>query len=106
MTILDALKSHVKYPLGNDLFSVILITRALKGDDYFDSGVAKSFSFLGARADCYKELVVSPDISQGGISISAGEKERIITIANDMYKTIGETIIGEFEQPTITPIYE
>lgn len=106
MTVLDALKSLVKYPLNDDLFSVILVSRGLSEATLFSLEISKSTAFIGARADCLKELVASPDLSQGGISISVGERSSILMIANDLYDSIGEATIGESEKSSVSVYYE
>lgn len=104
-TTLDALKSMVKYPLEDDLFETTLTIRGLDGEAEFNQQVGTSKEFIGARADLLIHLVDSPNVSEGGLTISLTEKKQIISIANRLYRNIGESIYTE-NQPTVTPYYE
>lgn len=101
MTVFEALKSKIKYPLSDDLINSILIERGLKGTDEYTHEVAKSNEFKGARADCYKELIDAINVGEGGMSISLSDKELILDMANSIYKEIGEPQYGK-EQSSVT----
>lgn len=101
MTVFEALKAKVKYPLSDDFIKSILIERGLIGGDEYTQEVAKSNEFKGARADCYKELIDAINIGEGGMSISLSDKELILDMANSIYKEIGESQYGK-EQSSVT----
>ncbi|MBO6117373.1 MAG: hypothetical protein J6P44_02395 [Bacteroidales bacterium] len=90
MTILEALKAKVSYPLTEDTLNLLLIQRELNNDDEFDASVAKSNAFQGAVADLYMQLATVPNMSEGGMSVSFNDASRFISLANKIYKNIGE----------------
>lgn len=95
MNILEALKSRVHYPLSNNTFESIITQRWIDGTDEFTTEVANSNSFKGALADVLYEVVIVPNISEGGVSISYSDKKEILKRANSLYKEIGEQPKGE-----------
>ncbi len=105
MTILDALKSKIKYPMTVDFFLSILIDRGLNGDEEYTTSVATSKEFKGARADSLIELIDTPNISEGSVSISVADKASIIVVANRLYRELGEPLY-EKPQPKVTAYYE
>lgn len=90
MTILEALKSKVKYPLSEDFFQSVLIERGFSGSEPFDKEVAQSKDFQLCRADCYIGQVDAPQIQEGNLSISLTDKSNFITLANTIYREYGE----------------
>ena len=90
MTILEALKAKVSYPLGEDALNLLLISRGLNGEDEFDVSVAKSKSFKGAVADLYLHFVTVPNVSEGGMSISYNDKNTFLSLYRALKKEIGE----------------
>ncbi len=109
MTVLEALRSLVKYPLDEGALKVVLIDRELCEYDEYCAELGKSKQFQGARADCYRELLDAPNITEGGLSISISEKAIIEKIANGIYAKIGEPLIGQdidTKTPTVTAICE
>lgn len=95
MTVLEALKSRVHYPLSGNTFESIATQRGIVTIDEFTTEVANSNSFKGALADLLYELVSVPNISEGGMSISFSEKKVILSRANSLYLEIGEQTKGE-----------
>ena len=95
MTILEALKSRVHYPLSGNTFESIATQRGIVTADEFTTEVANSKHFKGALADLLYELVAVPNISEGGVSISFAEKKYILSRANNLYNEIGEQSKGE-----------
>lgn len=95
MTILEALKSGVNYPLSSNTFIRIATQRGIVTIDEFTTEVANSNSFKGALADLLYELITVPNISEGGMSISFSEKKFILDRANSLYLEIGEQTKGQ-----------
>lgn len=102
MTVLEALKSKVKYPLTDALFQSILIERNLKAEDNYTQEVSQSNAFKGARADLLIAQIDCPQIQEGGMSISLTDKSNFIDVANTIYAEIGEPLYGQKPQPKIT----
>jgi hypothetical protein len=48
-------------------------------------------------ADCLISLIQAPNFSEGDISFSQSEKDKIFSLANSIYNAIGESerIVGE-----------
>lgn len=100
-TIKAALRDEIGYPLKGGFFENKLIERGINGDDDYTSEVAKGDSFRGAVADCIKALILSPNISEGDISISLTDKDRMLRIANSIYASIGEDSIDIADKPIV-----
>ena len=85
MTIIEALKSKVGYPLPDNSYEVAITTRGLVSVDTFDPlGSMQAFEL--AYADILSGLVTMPNsVSEGGFSISAGDREKMQGIANQIY---------------------
>ncbi len=92
-TIAQAIKDYLgnSYSLlGSGLVGNIIIERDLDPNDEFDAAIAKDKSFIGLRADCLYNLVSSPNISESDLSISLGDRNVILKMANQFYTSIGE----------------
>jgi len=101
MTILEALKSKVQYPMPDNFYQSIMVGRSIQGETEFSAEISKSKEFIGAYADCLAGLVTYPNVSEGGVSISVSDSVSLLNIANSLYKSIGENVIGK-EIPTVT----
>jgi hypothetical protein len=94
MNILTALKTKSSYPLSNDTLMAILIQRDLNSEEDFTKGIADSRMFQGAVADLYILLATQPNITEGGMSVSQNDASTFLSLANRIYKNIGETDKG------------
>lgn len=103
MTIREALRSSFPFAVGDRQLEVIAISRGLYLDDLYDPFVATSKSFDLVKADVIKMVVMTPSISEGGVSISFNEKASMISIANGIYGKYGEPLFG-LETPTVKPL--
>lgn len=101
MTILDALQAKVTYPLGRAFFETILVERSLQGGAEYTATVAKGKSFRLAVADCYKAVVLGVNITEGDLSISIPERDKLVALANSTYRLYGEEVIETSVQPKI-----
>lgn len=101
-TILEALRDEIHYPLPTGYLENKLIVRGLNKDDEFDPETARGKDFRGCVADCLVGLVTSPNISEGGVSISQTYKDQIMKIANSIYTSIGENEVTDEKEPTVT----
>lgn len=100
MTIREALFNSVSFSVSHEQAEVIAITRGLDVDDDFTSAVANSREFLLSKADMIRLVITQPNISEGGVSISFTDRKSLIGIANAIYRSYGESVIGEAE-PTV-----
>lgn len=101
MTVLEALQAKVTYPLGAAFFETILIERSLNGSRQYDLATAKSKNFRLATADCYKAVATGVNLTEGDLSISIADKDKLIALANSIYRQFGEQPIGATVQPGI-----
>lgn len=102
MTVLDALKSEVSYPVPADFFERTLIVRGLNGSDEFTQAVALGRSYRLAYADCLKRHITAVNIAESGLSISLQDRDKIAAIANSIYREYGEQEIElESAIPTV-----
>ena len=91
MTIAEALKSSVGYPLNESSIEKACIDRGLNmNDDY--TGATENIEL--ARADLLVLSVTTPSISEGGFSISFSEKKEMMAIANRIYSKYGEPVVS------------
>ena len=99
-TILQALKDEVHYNLSSGFIENRLLERGLNSEDEITIETLKDNQFKGAVADCLISLIQAPNFSEGDISLSLSDKDKILSLANSIYSSIGETanIVGE---PTV-----
>jgi hypothetical protein len=86
MTNLEAIKGRLNYPLSSNSFILALTDRGLTHSDTY----AKSQAFDLAYADAITTIVTTPNISEGGYSVSMSDKENLIKLANSIYLKYGE----------------
>lgn len=103
MTVREALRNSFPFSVKDSLLDVIAISRGVVLDNEFDPFVATSKPFDLARADIIKTVVMTPNISEGGVSISFSDKSDMISIANSIYGKYGEPLFG-LETPTVKPL--
>lgn len=89
-TILQAIVDDVHYPVSSGNLENRLITRGLDSDTEFTQDIANGKGYKGALADCLISLVYAPNFTEGDVSISLSDKDKIISIANKLYQEIGE----------------
>lgn len=89
-TILQAIVDDVHYPVSSGNLENRLITRGLDGDTEFTQDIANGKEYKGALADCLISLVYAPNFTEGNVTISLSDKDKIISIANKLYQEIGE----------------
>lgn len=94
MTLLEAIKSRVNYPMTDLQATEKLEGRGLMPDDSYDSEVAAGRAFQLAYADTLRFVITMVNLSQGG-SITAQNTAGIRGTANAIYKKYGEPLIGE-----------
>jgi hypothetical protein len=82
MTYLEAIKAKLSYPLSDsNAFILALTDRGLTSTDTYAAGE----SFDLAYADLIVVLVTTPNISEGGYSVSLSDRNTLIKIANGIY---------------------
>ena len=94
MTILNALKTSVNYPLSEDNVTSIVIRRGLSASDDLTTEIANSRQYELAYADLIRFVVTMVNLSQGG-SVTQASVSALVGTANAIYRKYGETLIGE-----------
>jgi len=92
MTVREALIRKVNYPL-HGYVDVALIDRGLSGDEEYTTDVAKSNEFIGAFADCLRNVLVQGlnlSESDKSISLLTDKDKRLLSLINSLYSSIGE----------------
>lgn len=97
-TILQALKDEIHYKLSSGFFENRLLARGLNAEDECTAEVFNGKLFKGAVADCLLNMVDVPDFSEGDVSFSLSDRDKILSRANAIYQSIGEHGICE---PTV-----
>ena len=102
MTILEAIKARVNYPMTENQALEKITARGLDATEEYDSEVASSQAFQLAYADTLRFVITMVNLSQGG-SITAQNMAGIRGTANAIYKKYGEPLIGELgdSEPTV-----
>lgn len=100
-TIIQALRDEVQYPVSDGFLHNKLIKRGLSGEEIFTADVSSSKEYQGCVADALIGIITSPNISEGGVSISHSDKSIILNIANTIYRNIGEQEVSEKQEPTV-----
>lgn len=99
-TVRQALIDEISYPLSVGFIENKLLARGLNAEELITPEIIKSKGFKGATADCLYELIVAPNISEAGKSISLGDREIILRRVNSLYNSIGEESVA-IDEPTV-----
>ena len=103
-TIREALIDEIIYPLPEGKVENKMIARGIVGDDEYTLEVSKSDEYRGAYADCLIALLQSVGFSESDKSVSAlsdETKKRLLSIANSIYKAIGEEEVLAEPKPMV-----
>jgi len=85
MTYLEAAKAKLNYPLTDNAFTLALTDRGLTASaDYSNCS-----AFQLAYADTIMTLIHSPNVSEGGYSISMIERDNLLKLAQGIYEANG-----------------
>lgn len=99
MTNLEAIQADVNYPLPANSFKKALLDRGLNDMDEYDPENFKPFEL--ATADAIYKMCTSPNVTEGGYSLSVTEKKELMDFASSLYKKHGE---DDPSTPTISSI--
>lgn len=84
MTNLEAIKAEVVHPLPDNSFKKVLLDRGLPDSDQYDPNNLRPFEL--AKADAILIVVASPNISEGGYTLTVSEKKELKAIASGLYQ--------------------
>lgn len=83
MTVLQALKISVGYPLDAVVLEKIMIDRHLEPADEYTGSTRE---FMLARADVYMALVAMPDMAMDGFSLAVADRNLLAALAESIYR--------------------
>lgn len=97
MTILEAIKESVGYPVPDKRAEMALLKRGLTKTEDATEAVLNSKNFELATADLMFWMVTAANVSEGGYSLSVADKSAIKDIASGIYSKWG---IADPSKPT------
>lgn len=103
-TIREALIDEIIYPMPEGKVENKIIARGLNGDKEYTHETAKSNDYRGAYADCLVALVQAVNFSESDKSVgslSDDVKKKLLSIANSIYKAIGEEEVLADTKPMV-----
>jgi len=83
MTNLEAIRGKLNYPLSENSFKVALEDRGLYSEDIY----VKNEAFDLAYADLIVMLLTTPNITEGGFTVSLADRKTLLNIADKIYTT-------------------
>lgn len=83
MTVLQALRITVGYPLDERLLERIAVDRSLSPDQTYEGPTRQ---FMLARADVCMALVASPDTTMDGFSLTVADRDLLGALAESIYR--------------------
>lgn len=89
MTILEAIKESVGYPISDNRAQMTLVKRGLTGSNEATQDVLNGRAFELATADLIMWMVTAPNVSEGGYSISVADRKSMKDIASGIYSKYG-----------------
>ena len=92
MTVLEAIKESIGYPISENRANMTLIKRGLTAADEATESVLNSKAFELATADLMLWMVTAPNISEGGYSLSISDKKTLKELALGIYSKHGVAV--------------
>ncbi|HCY40441.1 MAG TPA: hypothetical protein DHV48_03670 [Prolixibacteraceae bacterium] len=89
MTILEAIKEAIGYPISDNRANMTLIKRGLSGTSEATQAILNSREFELATADLIYWMITTPNISEGGYSLSISDKKTLKDIASGIFSKWG-----------------
>jgi hypothetical protein len=105
MTVYEALKSCVGYPVPQGTIEAIAVRRGLYGQlqEEVTTPTMESKAYALCEADIMKFVAMAPNVSEAELSVSMNDRDILIGTANAIYTRYGEPLIGaEAVQSSIT----
>ena len=98
MTIAKAISSEVGFRLTDETIEVICIKRGLTPTHEFNRSVDMR-AFNLCVADTIKHALTMPNVSEGGVSISMPDRDKMVGVVNSIYSRYDEPLFQT--QPAI-----
>ncbi|WP_372932436.1 DUF6706 family protein [Mariniphaga sediminis] len=89
MTILEAIKESVGYPISDNRANMTLTKRGLAASDEATQAVLNSKAFELGTADLMFWLITAPNVREGGYSLSISDKKTLKELASGIYSKWG-----------------
>ena len=96
MTNLEAIKGRLNFPLSDNALILALEDRDLDSLGTY----VKGQSFDLAYADAIMIILTTPNISEGGYSVSFSDRDTLLKIANGIYSKYGVVNPASSLKPT------
>lgn len=103
MTILEAIKESIDYPISEKRAEMALLKRGLTKTDEATEAVLNSKNFELATADLMFWMVTTANVSEGGVSISVTDKDSLKSIASGIYSKWGVSDPSKASAKFISP---
>jgi len=91
MTILEAIKEAIGYPISDNRANMTLIKRGLSATAEANEAVLNGQAFDLATADLIYWMITTPNISEGGYSLTVNDKKTLQQIASGIFSKWGVT---------------
>lgn len=85
MTILEAIKESVGYPISENRANITLTKRGLQAASDATESILNGKAFELATADLITWLITTANITEGGYSISVSDKKALKDLASGIY---------------------
>lgn len=96
MTVLEAIQASLgRNSIPTASIELICLKRGISASSTLDYEVSQSNTYRLCEADVIKCIIASASISEGGVSISDSDKDKLVNLANDIYRSCGEPEIGQ-----------
>ena len=89
MTLLEAIKESIGYPISEKRAEMTLIKRGLTKTEEATETVLNSKNFELATADLMFWMLTAANVSEGGFSISISDKATLKELASGIYSKYG-----------------
>jgi hypothetical protein len=89
MTLLEAIKESIGYPISEKRAEMTLIKRGLNKTDEATEAVLNSKNFELATADLMFWMLTAANVSEGGFSLSISDKATLKELASGIYTKHG-----------------
>ena len=83
MTNLEAIKAKLSYPLSDNSYILALSDRGLSSTATYASSDRQSLEL--AQADLIYTLITTPNVTEGGYSVSLSDKNSMLRLADSIY---------------------
>lgn len=103
MNVGTAIRNSIPVPFEDEKIMLITMERGIDFNAEFTRSLATSKEFLLSKADALRMLLMMPNVSEGGVSISWSDRKHLAGVANRIYAKFGEEQV-QTESPSVEPL--